>query len=56
MDTIATKERVNVGGALTDLPVNDLATVQTRGSLDPAADVIDIRRVAIINKVSALVL
>lgn len=56
MDTIAGLDRINAGGAFTDLPVNDLAAVQARGSLDPAADVIDIRRVAMVNKNSALVL
>jgi hypothetical protein len=46
-------ERVNAGGALNELPVNDLQAVQTRGSLDPAADVVSVRRVAILNKQSA---
>lgn len=55
IDEIAEKDLVNVGGAFTDLPVNNLATVQARGTLDPTADVIDIRKIAIVNKVSKLV-
>ncbi len=55
IDTIAGKGRINAGGALNTLPVNDLPTVQARGSLDPTADVIDIRKIAIVNKVSKLV-
>jgi len=55
VDAINGLQRVNAGGALNELPVNDLAAVQNRGSLDPAADVVSVRRVAILNKISALV-
>jgi hypothetical protein len=55
VDQINGLQRVNAGGALNELPVNDLAAVQARGSLDPAADVVSVRRVAILNKQSALV-
>lgn len=55
MDTIAGLGRVNAGGAFSDLPVVDADAVVDRGQLDPAADVVSVHRVAILNKISPLV-
>jgi cyclophilin family peptidyl-prolyl cis-trans isomerase len=59
IDRISALSRVDAdgpgNGPFGEMPVNDLAAVQTRGFLDPAADVVSVRRVGILNKVSALV-
>ncbi|MGB7157628.1 MAG: peptidylprolyl isomerase [Tepidisphaeraceae bacterium] len=56
VDAIAGKARVNEGSPFGELPINDASAYTGRGSvLDPQVDVISIRRIAILNKVSALV-
>jgi cyclophilin family peptidyl-prolyl cis-trans isomerase len=56
VEAIAALDKVNAGSPFNELPVNDADAVQDRGgSLDPAADVVSIRRVAILNKQSALI-
>lgn len=54
LDTLESYATVNGGGALSNMPVQDLAAVQARGSLDMRADAISIRRVAMLNKVLEL--
>jgi cyclophilin family peptidyl-prolyl cis-trans isomerase len=53
IDIIMGLDRVNAGSPFGELPVQDADAVQQRGSLDPAADVVSVRRVAIMNKISA---
>ncbi|HEV2294963.1 MAG TPA: peptidylprolyl isomerase [Tepidisphaeraceae bacterium] len=56
VDFIAGRPRVNAGGAFSELPLNDLDTFTARGNvLDPAADVVSIHRVAMLNKISPLI-
>ena len=55
MDAINGYARVNAGGAFNEIPVRDEQAVIDRGRLDPNADLVTIRRVAIINKVAAFV-
>ena len=47
MDKIGKKERVNVGGVFSELPVNNLEAVMKREQVDPAKDLIVIKRVAL---------
>ncbi len=55
VDFIAGRSRVNLGEPFSALPINDLAAFQARGNqLDPAADLVSVRRVAILNKIGAL--
>jgi cyclophilin family peptidyl-prolyl cis-trans isomerase len=42
-------------GSFDDVPLNDAAAAQARGFIDPQADLVSVRRVAILNKISALV-
>jgi len=59
MDAIAALQRVDLNGAppsaFDETPVNDLNALQQRGQLDPRVDLVSVRRVAILNKVSALI-
>ena len=56
MDLIANLGKVNAGGVFNELPVNDVSAVTGRGGvLQPEVDVVSVRRVAILNKNSALV-
>ena len=55
VDFIAGRSRVNLGEPFSQLPINDLTAFQNRGNtLDPAADLVSVRRVAILNKIGAL--
>ena len=55
IDIIAGRPRVNAGSPFDSLPINDLEAFQDRGNtLDPAADLVSIRRVAILNKIGAM--
>ena len=47
MDKIAKKDRVNVGGAFNELPVNNLEDVVKRQEVDAREDLIIIKRVAL---------
>ncbi len=57
VDFIAGRDRVNAGGAFSDLPIDDLDAFTNRGNvLDPADDVVSIHRVAMLNKISPLII
>ena len=58
-EAIVALSRVDLNGAppsaFDETPVNDLDALQQRGTLDPQVDLVSVRRVAILNKVSALI-